>query len=99
NSVPLWHTNFLNLAALTTAVPSEDEFGTIPAEIGITGTPVIDLQSRTIYVDVATKELAIDRWDYFHRLHALDLQTGAEKFGGPVVVEATASGTGTGSDG
>jgi len=99
NSVPLWHTNFLNLAASTTAVPSEDEFGTIPPEIGITGTPVIDLQSRTIYVDVATKELGNDRWDYFHRLHALDLQTGAEKFGGPVVVEATAIGTGTGSDG
>jgi hypothetical protein len=99
NSVPLWRANFLSLAPSVSAVPSEDEFGTIPPEIGITGTPVIDLASRTLYVDVATKELGIDRWEYYHRLHALDLQTGAEKFGGPVVVEATARGTGTGSDG
>ncbi len=99
NAVPLWQVSFINPPALITAVPGEDEFGVITPEIGITGTPVIDLNSRTLYVNVATKEIGDFRWDYFHRLHALDLATGAEKFGGPVVVQGSVSGTGTGSEG
>jgi hypothetical protein len=99
NAVPLWHVSFIKPSALITPVPGEDEFGVIQPEIGITGTPVIDLASRTIYVNVATKEIGNLQWDYFHRLHALDLGTGAEKFGGPVVVSATVRGTGKGNDG
>ena len=57
-------------------------------EIGITGTPVIDPASNTLYVSVATLEKKI----YFHRLHALDLSTGKEKFGGPVEITASDAG-------
>ena len=48
--------------------------------LGITGTPVIDLSSGTLYVD--TKLAAGPA----HELHALDLTTGSEKFGGPVTI-------------
>jgi hypothetical protein len=42
---------------------------------GVTGTPAIDLTSRTLYVA-----------DAFGRIHALDLATGAERSGWPVAV-------------
>lgn len=50
--------------------------------VGITGTPVIDSDSGTLYVD---NKLATGS----HQLHALDITSGSEKFGGPVTVAAT----------
>ena len=47
----------------------------IPDGWGVTGTPVIDPATRTLYVA-----------DAFGRLHAFDLATGAERAGWPVVL-------------
>jgi hypothetical protein len=93
---PLWHVSFINPAAGITTVPNGDtgECCDITPEIGITGTPVIDTASSTLYVVAKTKEGATT---YIQRLHALDLKSGAEKFGGPVVIQASVPGTGTGS--
>ena len=63
--------------------------------IGITSTPVIDPNSGTIYVEAKSQKGS----NFFHRLHALDLTTGNEKAPGPVVISATVSGTGDGSQG
>jgi hypothetical protein len=62
---------------------------------GITGTPVIDLTNAAIYLVSHTLEAGT----YFERLHALDITTGAEKFGGPVVITAKVTGTGSESVG
>ena len=101
SSSPLWHVNFTNPAAGVTTVPAADtgETGDIPNEIGITGTPVIDPATGTIYLVAATKEVSGGTTSYVQRLHALDLTTGAEKFGGPVVIQASVPGTGNGSSG
>jgi hypothetical protein len=64
-------------------------------EIGITSTPVIDPLTGTLYVVSKTKESG----KFFQRLHALDLSTGTEKFGGPVTITASVPGTGDGSSG
>ena len=96
SNLPLWHVSFLSANVTTIPCGDTGECGDIPVEIGITGTPVIDSTSGTLYVVVDTKE---NGSNYFQRLHALDITTGAEKFGGPVVISGSVAGTGDGSVG
>lgn len=94
NAAPLWQAAFANPANGITAVPSSDvSCSNISPEIGITGTPVIDQTSGTFYVVAKTKEVSGDTTQYFQRLHALDITSGAEKFGGPFVIEASVPGS------
>jgi hypothetical protein len=76
-----------------TDLPYADFLG---PNIGITGTPVIDLPSKTLYVVAKVKDVNGNPAD---QLHALDITTGAEKFGGPVEITATVAGNGTNSSG
>ena len=64
--------------------------GFITPEMGILSTPVIDPSTSTLYVVAAT----LQNGSYYHWLHALDITTGAEKFGGPVSITATVPGSG-----
>jgi hypothetical protein len=91
----LWQTNL----GISAATPNND-FGNryqpypdIRPEVGITGTPVIDLVSGTLYVDAFTHEGT----NYFHRLHALNITNGTEQLHSPVVVSASTPGIGAGS--
>ncbi len=75
-----WQLSFLNPAAGITSVSSSDvacpESG---AEIGITGTPVIDPSTNTIYFVTKTKENGV----FHQRLHAVDFLAQAEKIRSP----------------
>ncbi len=95
NPNPLWKVSFLGPGVTTVPCGDTGECGDIPNQIGITGTPVIDPSTGTLYVVANTEEGT----SYVQRLHALDITTGAEKFGGPVVIQATVSGSGDGSQG
>lgn len=55
-------------------------------QIGILSTPVIDPTTNTIYV---TSKTFVSTTASAYALHALDLTTGLEKFGGPVSIAAT----------
>ena len=96
NAAPLWHASFVNPAAGVTPVPAENVVcRMIAPEIGITGTPVIDPDTGTLYVVAMTLEDFGQT--YVQRLHALDLTTGAERPGSPVAIEASVPGTGDGN--
>jgi len=98
SATPLWKRSFIDPANGITTVPATDtgECCDIAPEIGITSTPVIDPSTNTLYVVAKTKQVS-GTTTYVQKLHALDLSTGAEKFGGPVVIQATVPGTGAGS--
>lgn len=92
----LWKTS-----VLTSGETSSDDrgCGQVSPEIGVTSTPVIDRTRGphgAIYVVAMSKDA---NGNYFHRLHALDLTTGAELFGGPTTVQATYPGSGDNSSG
>ncbi len=80
---PLWHTSLLRSGE----TPITD--GPIKPFQGITSTPAIDLSSNTMYVVSAQTGSSGSTF----RLNALDIATGAQKFGGPVTLHATVPGT------
>ena len=88
NAQPLWQVSFIDPAAGITTVPGTVQKCTgVTAftELGIVSTPVIDPNTGTLYVIAKTEE----NGTFVHRLHALDVATGQEKFNGPVVLKAT----------
>lgn len=71
--------------------------GQVSPEIGVSATPAIGPKAGshgTIYVVAMSKD---GSGNYHHRVHALDVTTGAEQFGGPKEVQATYPGTGDNS--
>jgi len=89
-----WQQSFINPAGgVTTASSSDVNCSDLIPEVGISGTPVIDTTTGTIYLLAKTKENGV----FVQRLHALDIVTHNEKFGGPVVIQATVNGNGDGS--
>jgi hypothetical protein len=100
----LWQTSFLTGPAGTvvSTLSSDDDLGCedLVPEIGITGTPVIDVSRNTLYVVARTKTVDTQTGEkqFYETLHALDLGTGADNIT-PEVITATFAGTGAGSQG
>ncbi|HEX6565294.1 MAG TPA: hypothetical protein VF020_13470, partial [Chthoniobacterales bacterium] len=91
--IQLWKTSFLSNGVTPVPPADTNELVDLIPEIGITSTPVIDPSTNTIYVAAKTKETTGSGCSngnpcYPNRLHALDLITGTEKFGGPVIMTA-----------
>jgi len=89
----LWKTSTLGSGETTSDARG---CGQVSPEIGITATPVIDRTRNAIYVIAMSKNSG---GNYFQRIHALDLSTGAELFGGPKTITAAYPGTGDNSSG
>ncbi len=96
-SAPFWNVN------LGPSAPVPADFGNrygpyedILVEVGITGTPVIDPGTNTLYVVTFNRDPvpATCPCVYRHYLHALDIFSGIEKFGGPVQIAGSVPGIG-----
>lgn len=83
---PLWTVN-LGPSVPSSAIPN---YSDIVPEIGILGTPAIDLGRQVIYVVAETFENGA----CVFRIHALSLQNGQEMFYGPTIISASAAGAG-----
>lgn len=81
---PLWQVSFLDASTSVTTVTAAEVNCPVIPELGIAGTPVLDPVAGTIYVIAETKESGTN---YVFRLHALDVTTGAERAGSPVVIQ------------
>src|SRR5215471_9983106 len=96
---PLWQVSLLDTQIGESPVPARSvQCPFIQPEIGITATPVVDRKTGTLYVlarSMVGKIFGDNQ--YFQRLHALAITTGAEKFGGPKLITGTVPGRGAGS--
>ena len=93
--VPLWTHSLLDTGlpgASVTPVPNpETELSSpdITIEVGITGTPVVDNATMTVYVIAKTKEVVNNEAHYVQRLHALSLADGSDKVSPFVIGDTT----------
>lgn len=99
--VKLWSANLIDSAHGGTSGETPVPFallgvgdGDISPEVGVTGTPVIDPSSGTLFV--VSKSVNSGHTAYFQRLHAINVLTGLEKPGSPVAISATFPGTNAG---
>lgn len=102
--VQYWTKSFLGPGVTTVPPVDVVETGDIDKKIGITGTPVIDPATGTLYVVAKTRETVGTGCSdvapcYFQRLHALDLATGDEKFNGPANISSAITVPGVGDTG
>jgi hypothetical protein len=91
-STPLWSRSLGTPAPVSEVSDESPVFCTrfLNPEVGITGTPVIDVARGVLYVVAFVRRGA---GDFVHRLHAVDLRTGADRVAA-VDIEATAPGAG-----
>jgi hypothetical protein len=83
-----WQKSLIPAGGSSASSGTDLNCGDIATEVGITGTPVIDSTTGTLYVVAKVKVNGA----ILQYLHALDVSTAAEKFGGPVSIQATAAG-------
>jgi autotransporter-associated beta strand protein len=103
NGGMLWHTNF----GISALCANQNVFGArycgncypdIVPEVGVTGTPVIDPGTGTLYLDVFTREVTATT-NFYHRIHAVNITNGLELSDSPVLVTGSVPGTGRDSVG
>jgi hypothetical protein len=98
----LWRANFLTShSALLMVQPisnADVNCNDMTPEIGVTGTPVVDVATNAMYVIAKTKEtnLTTHTTTYYQTLHAIDIRYGIDRVI-PRRITAMASGNGAGA--
>src|SRR6202163_1862240 len=88
NGAQLWYASMLNVGGTTASgIYLPCGHGPGLTQEGITSTPVIDPATNTMYLVAKTRLNTTVR----HHLHALDITTGYEQAGSPVLITATST--------
>jgi hypothetical protein len=99
---PYWHVNFLSSSNGTNVAPPRNTdmagacggfYPNFSGAFGIVSTPVIDPVAGTLFLVARTKEMTSSATNYVQKLHALDINTGAERSGSPAIIKGTFPGT------
>ncbi len=95
---PLWSVSLGSSVLLPNPCIGPMPYTDISVEVGILSTPVIDLSTNTLYIVAATQDnngpANCNGYYFSHHLHALDLTTGQERPGSPVLIQASVPGKG-----
>jgi hypothetical protein len=88
-------TTFLSIPVCGSATKAYTD---MVGNIGVTGTPVVDLNTRTLYAVSKSRQkisvgLGFSILRYHQRLHALDITNGHERPGFPVEIQASVPGS------
>jgi outer membrane protein assembly factor BamB len=89
-----WHKSLIPAGGFVVSA-ADVGCGDVATEIGITGTPVIDSTTGTLYVVAKVKVNGVIQ----QYLHALDVSTAAQKFNGPMLIQASVPGKASDGDG
>jgi hypothetical protein len=90
---PLWKTRFTNSSTIKPYNGHTIQCSDLGQRVSITGTPVIDPATDTMYLVAET----VENGQYVNKLHALNILTGQDIPGSPVVISASVPGNGVGS--
>jgi hypothetical protein len=89
---PLWHRNLIDRSRGEEPVDPAD-VGGCDSQLGVTATPVVDRTTGTLYASCIAKRTfwalptACEAGVYF-KVHAIDLETGADRPGSPAIISA-----------
>jgi hypothetical protein len=97
-STPLWQVSFLSSGVTPINEVTQIGCNNLGGQVGITSTPVFDPATNGIYLVAITAETAGGTTNFVQRLHALNVTTGTELTGAPVVIQASVAGSGDGTD-
>lgn len=97
-TAPYWTNSFISPPSIIAPRNSDmtyacgGNYKDFSANLGIVGTPVIDPVTGTFYVVARTKQISGTTTNYFQKLHALDVSTGAERANSPANIAVTNNG-------
>ena len=97
--VYVWKRSFIDPGHGVTPVPAADTQSTdISPEIGITGTPVIDGSTGTMYFVTKVKVVKNGKAHYEQRLRGVDITNGRERVANGVLISGSVPGAGEGAE-
>jgi len=85
--------NTLGATAITTLSNTDVNSSDIAPEIGITGTPVIDPNTNTLYLVAKTKETISGVTHFVQRLHAVNIADGTDRVSPYLIGDTTGTNT------